>query len=90
MMLMKKIMVTYGRQLTVKIALHAFLYASYPIVGSKTYSTVFNICTFKWLLLFGKVKKIQTTIDNLSTGGHEDRDKTHVILWKGGMTSGIT
>lgn len=37
MMLMKKIMVTYGRQLKEKIALHTFLYASYPIVGSKTY-----------------------------------------------------
>lgn len=36
-----------------------------------------------------KVKKIQTTVDNLSIGGHEDREKMCFILWKGEMTSGI-
>lgn len=60
---------------------------------SKICGTVLIICRSQWLLLSGKAKQMQTTVEDLSAGGHNHsiwRQTMHFMLQKGGRKSRMT
>lgn len=60
---------------------------------SKICGTVLIICRSQWLLLSGKAKQMQTTVEDLSVGGHDHsiwRQTMHFMLRKGGRKSRMT